>query len=43
MNASDEELHNLQDFHTFTAWVLASGIGVLSSAVVFLSISGVGF
>jgi hypothetical protein len=40
MNVSDAQLQDLRSFHDFTAWVVAAGIGVLSSVAVFMSFVG---
>lgn len=40
---TDAELHSVHSFHSFTACVIAAGIGVISTLVTFMSLTGAGF
>ena len=37
---TDAELHNVRSFHEFTAYVVAAGIGLLSTVALFMSFAG---
>ena len=37
------ELQNVHSFHAVTAYVLAAGLGLLSTLAVFMSVTGAGF
>lgn len=41
--ATNEELNSVRTFHAVTAWIVAVGIGVLSSVAVVMSATGMGF